>query len=516
MKQVSYIFLLAVVSLMSCAKSDKDQQNTATLTFKDTEIADLEGKEQLSKTALDKAFLDMMQRKGDFQWNWIDDYSFWSAVKSVQPLVAIGYKPSSYKGNIADEIHTIDIKSAEWRAVHDALLAFAKKELQTKLGDKFDEANFIYEDDQVLPRIVLRIDDYELLAKLRRSDNVRYIEPLDFDFSESEQRSSSGCGGTPVASLPTGDYTTTTPNALVPWNFTTMNIPNAWNITGAMNGSGITIGVIDAGISSTQPLLNAQFSSGSSTGRSVNASYTFGSSAYTSCTHGSSMCGLAAGPRNSSGSTMGVAWRSNLQFVRACDDVLLDGADERTGVKDALVQLGNNNSVKIISMSVGTPFSSSTLEDGVNYAYNKGKLIFAAGGTSYSWTSWWGVIYPAKLDKCVAMTGIKENGSTCTVCHDGSEIDFTVTMERNVNSDRSSLSYHTAGTLPSYVGGSSCATAMGAGMAALVWSVKPNWTRDQVLNALKTTSQNYPNPSGTYGWGKINPAAAVNWAKTQN
>jgi hypothetical protein len=218
MKQVSYIFLLAVVSLMSCAKSDKDQQNTATLTFKDTEIADLEGKEQLSKTALDKAFLDMMQRKGDFQWNWIDDYSFWSAVKSVQPLVAIGYKPSSYKGNIADEIHTIDIKSAEWRAVHDALLAFAKKELQTKLGDKFDEANFIYEDDQVLPRIVLRIDDYELLAKLRRSDNVRYIEPLDFDFSESEQRSSSGCGGTPVASLPTGDYTTTTPNALVPWN----------------------------------------------------------------------------------------------------------------------------------------------------------------------------------------------------------------------------------------------------------------------------------------------------------
>jgi hypothetical protein len=225
---------------------------------------------------------------------------------------------------------------------------------------------------------------------------------------------------------------------------------------------------------------------------------------------------LAAGPRNSSGSTVGVAWRSNLQFVRACDDVLLGGADERTGVKDALVLLGNNNSVKIISMSVGTPFSSGTLEDGVNYAYNKGKLIFAAGGTSYSWTSWWGVIYPAKLDKCVAMTGIKENGSTCTVCHDGAEIDFTVTMERNVNSDRSSLSYHTSGTLPSYVGGSSCATAMGAGIAALVWSVKPNWTRDQVLNVLKTTSQNYPNPSGTYGWGKINPVAAVNLAKTQN
>jgi hypothetical protein len=227
------------------------------------------------------------------------------------------------------------------------------------------------------------------------------------------------------------------------------------------------------------------------------------------------MAGLATGPRNNSGATMGVAWRSNLNFIRAAEDVVLDGADEQTGVKNAMVQMGDNANVKIISLSLGTPFSSGTLEDGVNYAYNKGKLIFAAGGTSLSWLSWWGVIYPAKLDKCVAMTGIKENGSTCTVCHDGSEIDFTVTMERNVNSDRSSLSYHSSGTLPSYVGGSSCSTAMGAGMAALVWSTKPSWTRDQVLNALKTTAQNYPTKNGTYGWGKINPVAAVNWAKTQ-
>ena len=513
MKQVKLAIFFVLFFLSACVKNDNEQQAKGkVLISKNNPIEALEDREPLSKPVLDKAFLEIMQRQKDFQWQWIDDYYFWSAVKAVEPIVAIGYKPMSAKENIGDYIHEIDIQSPEWKAVHDELLAFIKTELVEIQGDKFNEDELIYEDDKQLPRIVVRLDNYEVLAKLRRLENIRYIEPLDYDFTESGERSSSGCSGTAVSALPAGDYTTTSPNAIVPWNFTAMNIPNAWNITGAKNGTGITIGVIDAGISSSQALLNGQFNNGLSTGRSVNVGYTLGTSAFTSCTHGTSMAGLATGPRNSNGSTMGVAWKSNLHFIRACDDVVLETAGERTGVKNALIQMGDNANIRIISMSIGTPFSSGTLEDGVNYAYNKGKLIFAAGGTSFSWTSWWGVIYPAKLDKCVAMTGIKENGSTCTVCHDGSEIDFTVTMERNVNSDRTSLSYHTSGNLPSYVGGSSCATAMGAGMASLVWSAKPTLTRDQVLNILKVNAQYYPNKNSTYGWGKINPVAAVNQA----
>lgn len=519
MKRIIYLlFIASGLFLNACVNNDTTtKQETIVLKLKDeTPIEPLEDRTPLPKSYLDKSFLATMQHQNDFKWEWLDDYHFWSAIKAVDPVVAIGYQPSGYKG-IEDNIHEIDIQSEEWRSVHDALMEYVMNAMKEAKGEKFDAKNFIYEDDDVLPRIVVRIDDYEVLAKLRRMENVRYVEPLDYSFTELDgDRSSSGCSGTAVTSLPSGDYTTTTPNALVPWNFTSMNIPAAWNISGATNGAGVTIGVIDAGISSSQPLLNAQFNNGVSTGRSVSTSYTYGTSAFTSCTHGTSMAGLATGPRNANGATMGVAWRSNLAFVRACDDVVLETSDERTGVKNALIQLGNNNNVRIISMSIGTPFSSSTLEDGVNYAYGKGKLIFAAGGTSFSWTSWWGVIYPAKLAKCVAMTGIKENGSTCTVCHDGSEIDFTITMERSANSDRTSLSYHTSGNLPSYVGGSSTATAMGAGIASLVWSANPYLTRDQVLNILTTTAQNYPSSkSSTKGWGKLNAVNAVNLALSQ-
>ena len=139
----------------------------------------------------------------------------------------------------------------------------------------------------------------------------------------------------------------------------------------------------------------------------------------------------------------------------------------------------------------------------------KGKLLFAAAGTSFSWTSWWGVIYPAYYSQCVAVTGVKENGNTCSDCHDGSQVDLTIPMARNTSSSRTTLSLPMSGYNPKYVGGSSCATALTAGVAALVWSVNPNLTATQVLTCMKGTAQFYPNLSSSKGYGNVNAYAAV-------
>ncbi len=92
--------------------------------------------------------------------------------------------------------------------------------------------------------------------------------------------------------------------------------------------------------------------------------------------------------------------------------------------------------------------------------------MFAAAGTSYGWTSWWGVTYPAAHSQCNAITGVKESGSTCNVCHDGSQVDFTIPMERNANTNRNSLSLNSTGATPTYIGGSSCAS-MSSSLIAL-------------------------------------------------
>ncbi|MFN5223080.1 MAG: S8 family serine peptidase, partial [Bacteroidota bacterium] len=151
-------------------------------------------------------------------------------------------------------------------------------------------------------------------------------------------------------------------------------------------------------------------------------------------------------------------------------------------------------------------------KDGVDYAYGKGKLILAAAGTSLDFTTWYGVIYPAAYSSCVAVTGVNDNGATCASCHDGSQVMYTIVMERAANSNRNSLALPPSGTTPNYIGGSSSATATAAGIAAVVWSARPRMTRAQVMNCLTSTAQFYPTRTTSKGFGNLNALAATNFA----
>jgi hypothetical protein len=171
--------------------------------------------------------------------------------------------------------------------------------------------------------------------------------------------------------------------------------------------------VFDSGASDDQENLGSAFNSGYSTGRTVTRLSTHYSGwwwwrsldpPHDQCGHGTSMCGFATAPRGSDGNAVGVAYNSDLISIRAVEDVIINTSDEKDGVKDALIIAGNNNGVKVVSMSIGTPFWSGTVADGIYYAHNKGKMIVAAAGTSFSWTSWWGVIFPANMSQTVAVT----------------------------------------------------------------------------------------------------------------
>ncbi len=113
------------------------------------------------------------------------------------------------------------------------------------------------------------------------------------------------------------------------------------------------------------------------------------------CGHGTSMASAMAAPRNNLDNRLVWLTNANLVSYRAASNVVLDGYHEQEGVKLAFTALGNNTAVKIISMSMGHIFSVGKIEDGVKYAYSKGKLIFCAGGTSTSFTTFVGVIFPS-------------------------------------------------------------------------------------------------------------------------
>ncbi|MEM6877537.1 MAG: S8 family serine peptidase [Bacteroidota bacterium] len=497
------------LTLTSCQR-DQIEDNS-------TEVTEAEGP-TLSKAEINAAVEDHLFSTNEvFDWNTANDEMVFSGMAHGGHEAALGYQPAGFE-NLDQHIHEIDVTEGAWLDTRNQLMALLIAATERHTGQELTEEDLLVApEDGVLPILEVKIFSQEILAELRGLPEVRYLEPSNYEPREVTLRSGAGCDISPNFSIPSADFTTVSPSAKVPWNFYNMNIPQAWTTS---RGNNIGICIIDTGSSPNQSRLMGSFASGDSGGRYHNRYGTYVSSWWPwaspdgpndQCGHGTQMAGLAAAPRTTGGSSVGVAYEANLISVRATSDVVVNGSKEKRGVKDALILAGNRSDVQIISMSIGDVFYSGTVRDGVDYAYNNGKLIFAAAGTSLTWTSWWGVIFPANRWNTTAVTGVRDGSSLqrCDICHDGSQVDFVAVMQRQNDTDRTSLTLAMSGNQPSYVGGSSAATATTAGIAALVWATNPGQNRSQVLNRMKNAASIYPGRDNNFGWGIVDAAQAV-------
>jgi len=430
-----------------------------------------------------------------FNWSMVDDYVLWSASQAGDHIISIG---------LGNEIQTTKAEDLE-------------KTLLSRLSqiENVPASDLIVYENSRLNYLDLKILKKESVEYLRKLDDIRYIEPVAYNYySYAQTRSSSGCT-TESDVISVNDYGSLPSGAKVPWNYYIHNIDKAWSYS---KGRGITVGVIDTGVSDYQPNLGYKFDDYYSArhiekyGTYVD-SYLYWSTNYDGyhdkCGHGTSCNSAVGAPDNNNQSPVGVAYECNLISYRATADVVLDDYHERQGVVMALEALADRSDVKIISMSIGYPWSIGNVEDAVKYAYSKGKLIFAAGGTSTEYTNWYPVIFPASMSETVAVTGVEEGTGydECDVCHTGEKIDFTYVMERDNNNHQPVTGYYD-GTA-NYFGGSSVATASTAGIAALVWARYPDWNRDQVLDRLKQSAYFYPYEDPDFGYGNIDALKAV-------
>lgn len=524
LKNTACLALICLI-LTGCQKEDVQPSSSSVPDSAKLNLAqpieDLNGKSPLTRQELNQEVIEYLQRKGVVQWSDFSDYEVWSAALASDSVFSIGYAPEGY-GSVAADIHLIDVEKQEWKSVKNALINYIEEETRAR----YPQLNLSREDllvfgDKPLPYFNVRIWDYEILANVRNFTVTRYAEPMGFGFEESTGplRSSSGCDNSSVPNPSSNDFFVAPQGPRVSWNFIDMKIHQAW--FNSNRGAGVTVGVIDTGVSSDQAKLNQDFTSGFSGNRYVER-YGFHEPCFLFvfcendgvddlCGHGTNMAGTVVAPANPDGSFAGVAFKSNLISARATEDVIHNSSAEKNGVSDAYTFMGDRNDLNIISMSLGDLFSSGQITDAINYAHNQGKMIFNAAGTSLSFTTFVGVIFPANLENTIAVTGIKTGGpmEKCTTCHSGSQVDFVVTMEDRNNENRTPLTLSQVGNDPEYTGGSSVATATAAGIAALVWSNDLSQTREEVLDKLKAASNFYPSRDSEFGWGKINAKTAV-------
>jgi subtilisin family serine protease len=469
------------------------------------------------KARINSFIYDQLAKTQHFEWKSANDSLLWSALVQGDSILAVGYQPAGFT-NLADQMHTLNVADDNWKSARNQVMNLIRN--QEKKTGSTDKDLLVFRENR-LPYFTVKVSNFATIKALRASNLVRYAEPIGYGKFMNADKSPQGVTtesslltfgcGTNIATpglVAGSDYTNITPGAKQSWNYTYHKIPQAW---ARSTGQGVKVMIIDTGVSADQDNLGANFNQGASSGRSIEKLVTFpGGTPADLCGHGTAMSGALAAPRGTDGASAGIAYNSNLIVVHAAENVVILSPESVQGVTDAYLLGGDRADVKIISMSMGTIITVSQINDAIIYAYNKGKLMFCAAGTSNSSIpNWIGVIYPANMPQVVAVTGIKDNlTERCVDCHVGSQVAFTIVMEKTSNAV-TPLSLAMTGDAPSTVGGSSVATASCAGIAALVWSKYPNYPKDSILARMKRASSLANNKSATFGWGIPDADVAV-------
>ena len=274
-----------------------------------------------------------------------------------------------------------------------------------------------------------------------------------------------------------------------------MQIDSAWAIS---NGSGATIGIVDTGVDQGVPELNFQFATGMSTGRTFVKEWTkpfmgAGQAWNDTCGHGTRMASVIGAPRNGQG-MLGVAWGANLYMVRVDDDVVLSEVQAtRLGIRRAAT------AAKIVAMAFGTYAHYTSIAQELEYWYfNQDRVIFAAAGTTNCFDPFHWVTFPGTLPTVITVTAFDETGGLSCSSSRGWQVDFAAVT----NQPAQGLSL--LGTTLAGFHGSSGATAVMAGMAALYLSRQPWASRSQMLTALTAAASPAGGRNPLWGFGVPN------------
>ena len=240
-----------------------------------------------------------------------------------------------------------------------------------------------------------------------------------------------------------------------------------------------------------------------------------GSAARNSSWHGTHVSGLAAAAGGNGIGVTGVAFGARILPLRAlgrCGGYTSDIADAIVwaagGTVTGLPQ--NPNPAKVINLSLGGNGACDiTSQNAVNAARARGASVIVAAGnsnaaaTSNSPANCSGVITVASIGKAGGKASYSNFGSNVTVAAPGG--DSGAGMVSTLNAGTSTPG---ADSYASYMG-TSMATPVVSGVAALMLSVNPALTPDQIASLLQSTARAFPVPCDGCGAGIVNANAAV-------
>ncbi len=238
--------------------------------------------------------------------------------------------------------------------------------------------------------------------------------------------------------------------------------------------------------------------------------------------HGTHTSGTIAALTNNSTGVAGIAFNAKIVPARVlgkCGGYTSDIADAIIWVSGGSVSgvPANANPAKVINISLGGSGScDSTTQSAINSARSRGTSVIVAAGNSnanasnFSPANCSGVVTVASVNRSGGKSYFSNFGSIVKVAAPGG--DMRSSASNGILSTLNDGSTTPGNDVYAFYQGTSMATPHVVGVVALMLSVKPALTPDQVLSILQSTARPFPATCSQCGSGIVDALAAVNAA----
>jgi thermitase len=270
------------------------------------------------------------------------------------------------------------------------------------------------------------------------------------------------------------------------WYLSKIQVPAAWDYgTGA---PGVTVAVIDSGVLASHPDLAGK----------VLAGYDFHNADADPSDdngHGTAVAGLAAAASNNQLGMAGIAWANPVLPAKVLG---ADGSGSYSAISNAITWAADRGA-RVINLSLGGTSSSRTLQQAVDYAWNRNAVVIAAAGNNGNNITF----YPAACTNVVAVSATNASDLRPSWSNFGSYVDLAAPGE-NILTLQGTASY-------SSWNGTSFSSPITAGVVALMISANPGLSNRAVVDLLLRNADDIGSAGYDvyYGNGRVNAYRAV-------
>lgn len=280
------------------------------------------------------------------------------------------------------------------------------------------------------------------------------------------------------------------------WYLDRMQAESMWKVS---TGKGITIAVLDGGVDASAPELRGKVLKGENfkePGKDAREDPDG---------HGTAMAMLIAGNGRDGQGIKGVSPDARILPITVFGSTKESGTNSVPALAKA-IHYAADSDAQIINMSLGFQDymvkggAGSQLRQAVEYAIKRGKLLLASTGNDGESGNY--VSYPAAIDGVVGVAAVDQSLSRTKFSTSGPDVALAAPGQ--------DIPIRCTNGKPGYCRswGTSQATAIASGAAALIWAKHPKWNGNQVLRVMMETAGKPTEgkiPSRYIGYGTIRP-----------